>query len=70
MKPTKHCLKKRKEGLETAQVIGCLPSKCEALSSNPRTEIKGGGEEREEWEYNGGGEVVQSTLYTCVELSQ
>jgi hypothetical protein len=26
--------------------------------------------EREEWKLNGGGELVQSTLYACIELPQ
>jgi hypothetical protein len=27
-------------------------------------------ERREEWKYNGEGELVQDTLYVCMELSQ
>jgi hypothetical protein len=31
---------------------------------------KGGGEREREWECNGESELVQSTLYTCMELLQ
>jgi hypothetical protein len=31
---------------------------------------KSGGGRKEEWAYNGGGELVQSTLYTCMEIAQ
>jgi hypothetical protein len=38
---------------------------------SPLNTESGAGEEREEvCEYNGGGELIQDTLYTCMELSQ
>jgi hypothetical protein len=48
------------------QVVELLPSKHEALSSNPSTE----GKKKNLREYTRGGEFAQSILYASMELSQ
>jgi hypothetical protein len=45
----------------------CLYEDCKW---NPPNTVWKGEERQREWEYNGGGELVQSTLFSCMELSQ
>jgi hypothetical protein len=64
-------------------VVEHLPSKFEALNSNPSTVkgkenimestkpcLKKWGEGKREYKYSRGNDFVQTVLYTCMELSQ